>query len=408
MVFSQKPWHARALLGLPAAPPVTEPQRRTTAPLQARFLALWAFATPSYASTAPDNAAFATPSYAFAAPDYAAPPPPFGHALRPYFFFPQNYTQLNHGAYGGTPRPVISAQYDAVARMEADIDPFMNGAAGYRQCILDARTTFSRLMGTPFNDTVLVDNASEAINAILRNLEPPLSPDEYILDLSTAYGPFVGLYEWLGARQGVGLLTVPIAWPVTGPESFTAPVASFLAANASLYNIRIAVISHISAYPSALLPVRELVTILHAHNIAVAVDGAHALGNIPFSVADMGDPEYYFANAHKWYLAPKSSCAMYVRRDRQLPHVPAPAVVDNIETQAFADRFVWTGTRDRTPYCAIQAATVRVCVRARAHTRLSQAPPRPPPTHTRIHSLTHHSHPRSSRRFASGWAARPR
>jgi isopenicillin-N epimerase len=63
------------------------------------------------------------------------------------------------------------------------------------------------------------------------------------------------------------------------------------------------------------------------------------------------------ANAHKWYFASKSSCVLYVRRDRQLPHVPAPAVVDNVETQAFSDRFIWTGTRDRTPYCAIQAAT---------------------------------------------------
>jgi selenocysteine lyase/cysteine desulfurase len=312
--------------------------------------------------------------------DFSAPPPPFGHALRPFFYFAENYTQFNHGAYGGTPRPVIDAQFAAVARMEADIDPFMNGADGYRRCILDARTTFSNMMGTPLNDTVLVDNASEAINAILRNLEPPLSADEYILDLSTAYGPFVGLYEWLGARVGVGLLTVPVSWPVSGPESFTGPVAAFLAANASLYNIRIAVISHISAYPSVLLPVKELVALLHAHNIPVVVDGAHALGNIPFNVvADMGDPEYYFANAHKWYFAPKSSCAMYVRRDRQLPHVPAPAVVDNLETQAFTDRFIWTGTRDRTPYCAIQAATVR------SHGPVAQPPPSHL-THTKSHA----------------------
>jgi selenocysteine lyase/cysteine desulfurase len=331
--------------------------------------------------------------------NYSVPPPPFGHALRPYFFFEGNYTQFNHGAYGGTPRPVIDAQFAAVARMEADIDPFMNGADGYRQCILDARATFSTLMGTPFNDTVLVDNASEAINSILRNLEPPLSADEYILDLSTAYGPFVGLYEWLGARVGVGLLTVPIEWPVAGPEAFVAPVAAFLAANASLYNIRIAVISHISAYPSVLLPVKELVALLHAHGIPVVVDGAHALGNIPFNVvADMGNPEYYFANAHKWYLAPKSSCAMYVRRDRQLPHVPAPAVVDNLETQDFTDRFIWTGTRDRTPYCAIQAATVRA--KPGTFAPLPRAPGAPsPPRHPPA------AQPR--RRSVSGWAGRP-
>ena len=285
--------------------------------------------------------------------------PPFGHGLRDYFFFAANYTQFNHGAYGSTPRPVIDAQFQAVARMEGEIDNFMNGPTGYRQCILDARATFSNMMSTPLNDTVLVDNASEAINVILRNFEPPLTADEYLLDLSTAYGPFQGLYEWMGARNGLQVLMANVTWPVTGPESFIVPVQEALAyAAANSLNIRVAVISHISAYPSVLLPVRELVELLHAASIPVVVDGAHALGNIPIDVVEgLGNPEYYMGNAHKWYFASKSSCVLYVRKDRQLPHVPAPAVVDNLETQLFSDRFIWTGTRDRTPYCAIQAAT---------------------------------------------------
>ena len=281
----------------------------------------------------------------------------FGHALRQFFFFEGNHTQLNHGAYGGTPRPVVDAQYQYVAEMESEIDPWMNAATGYRRCILAARTSLSAMVNAPsINDTVLVDNASEAINDILRNFEPPLSADEYILQLSTAYGPFTGLYEWLGIRQGVGLLTAPISWPVTGPESFVAPVAALLAANASTLNIRVAVISQISAYPAVLLPVKELVELLHSYNIPVVVDGAHALGNVPVDLVAMGDPEYALWNLHKWYFAPKSSCLMYVRRDRQLLHVPAPSVVDNTMVQALSDRFIWTGTRDRTAYCAIQDA----------------------------------------------------
>ena len=93
--------------------------------------------------------------------------------------------------------------------MEAAIDNFMNSASGYRQCILDARTTLSQLINAPLNDTVLVDNASEAINSILRNFEPALSSDEFILDLSTAYGPFQGLYNWMGARTGVQVYYAP-------------------------------------------------------------------------------------------------------------------------------------------------------------------------------------------------------
>ena len=292
-----------------------------------------------------------------AAPAPASPLLSFGHVLRPLFFYADNFTQLNHGAYGGTTRGIVAAQYAAVAEMEANLDDFMNGADGYRACIIAARTTAAALLGAPLDDVVLVDNASEGINAILRNFEPPLSADEWILDLSTAYGPFTGFYEWLGIRQGVQTLTVPIVFPVTGPESFIEPVRAALAANASSLNIRVAVISLISAYPAVTLPVADLVALFHGAGIPVVIDAAHAIGNVPMDVRALGDPEYLMTNLHKFYLAPKSAAALYVRRDRQLLHVPAPAVVDSVETQDFADRFIWTGTRDRTAYCAVQAAT---------------------------------------------------
>ena len=35
--------------------------------------------------------------------------PPFGHALRGEFLFAANTTQMNHGAYGATPRKVLDA-----------------------------------------------------------------------------------------------------------------------------------------------------------------------------------------------------------------------------------------------------------------------------------------------------------
>ncbi len=206
------------------------------------------------------------------------------------------------------------------------------------------------------SDTVLVDNASEGINAIIRNLDPPLGPSDYILDLSIAYGPFKGLYQWLGSRYGIKVLEVPIQWPVTGPESFIKPITAALEANASTLNIRIAIISHVSAYPAVILPVNQLVELFHRYNIPVIVDGAHALGNIEINIADMSNVDYYFTNTHKWLYASKSSAILYVRHDHQHLYVPAPAIVDSAMTNAFESRFIWTGTRDRTPYCTISSA----------------------------------------------------
>ena len=233
----------------------------------------------------------------------------------------------------------------------------MNGADGYRQCITSAKQRLGAMMNIKnASDTVLVDNASEGINAIIRNLDPPLGPNDTIIDLSTAYGPFKGLYQWLSTRYGVQVFEIPIVWPVDGPNSFYRPILNALQTNASRMNIRVAIISHVSAYPAVVLPVKELVTLFHRYGIPVIVDGAHALGNVPINIADMSDVDYYFTNTHKWLYASKSSALLYVRHDHQHPYVPAPAVVDSAMTETFESRFIWTGTRDRTAFCAILAA----------------------------------------------------
>jgi selenocysteine lyase/cysteine desulfurase len=233
----------------------------------------------------------------------------------------------------------------------------MNGATGYRQCIASAKQRLAAMMHIKnASDTVLVDNASEGINVIIRNLDPPLGPSDYILDLSIAYTPFKGLYQWLGSRYGIKVLEVPIQWPVTGPESFIKPITAALEANASTLNIRIAIISHISAYPAVILPVNQLVELFHRYNIPVIVDGAHALGNIEINIAEMSNVDYYFTNTHKWLYASKSSAILYVRHDHQHLYVPAPAIVDSAMIDTFESRFIWTGTRDRTSYCAILSA----------------------------------------------------
>jgi selenocysteine lyase/cysteine desulfurase len=154
-------------------------------------------------------------------------------------------------------------------------------------------------------------------------------------------------------------MTADIVFPVTGPESFIDPVRLVLesqVAAGTLGNIRIAVISHISAYPSVVLPVESLVSLFHEYNIPVVVDGAHALGNIEINLQKRGHLDYYFANAHKWLFSSKSAAVMYVRNDHQQLYVPAPMLIDSPETNSFTDRFIWTGTRDRTAFCAISAA----------------------------------------------------
>ena len=51
----------------------------------------------------------------------------------------------------------------------------MNHVIGYRRCITAAKQRLAEMMHIKnISDAVLVDNVSEGINAIIRNLDPPL------------------------------------------------------------------------------------------------------------------------------------------------------------------------------------------------------------------------------------------
>jgi hypothetical protein len=260
--------------------------------------------------------------------------------------------------------------------MEADIDTWMNTAQGYRRCILAGRQMLSDMVRSDFNSTVLVDNASAAINVILRNMQPPLGPDDVILDLSTVLTSFPsqrspaetsqklsfklrplrtdefpttglrpirrflhladvspGRERRHGASAGKQLLSSPAPlplplslapqWPLSGDASFIEPLAAFLKANASSLNIRCCVISHISAYPSVILPVAALTRLLRSYNIISIIDGAHAVGNIDIDIT-AADPDYYLGNMHKWFFSPKSAALLYAPPPPTSPRLPPP------------------------------------------------------------------------------------
>ena len=253
------------------------------------------------------------------------------------------------------------------------------GPTGYRGKLKEVRKLLAALLNCSPDDLVLVDNASNAINVLLARLgliddpfEPaptyapvgPLKKPAVLLDLSTAYGPFEGYYEWLRGSRGVEIVTANLTFPCTSADIVEA-VRSTLAARAAAGAAAptVAVISQITSVPALHFPVKELTALLHAHGAKVIVDGAHALGNVACDLGAGGalaDADAWFGNAHKWLWAPKSAAVLYVKKAHHggdlAPAVfPQPTVVDSWG-DSYVDRFEWDGTRDRSPMCAIKDA----------------------------------------------------
>src|SRR5690606_14705657 len=106
--------------------------------------------------------------------------------------------------------------------------------------------------------------------------------------------------------------------------------------------------------PTALvLPVAEIAALCRRRGVPLLVDGAHAPGMLDLDVPVLG-ADWYVGNAHKWLFAARGCAFLWAspaaRGDLH------PTVLSHGYGQGFLAEFDWTGTRDCSPYLAVDAA----------------------------------------------------
>jgi len=78
---------------------------------------------------------------------------------------------------------------------------------------------------------------------------------------------------------------------------------------------RLLVISHVLWNTGARLPLADIVSLAHQHDVLVLVDGAQSAGSIPLDLPAT-DVDFYALPGQKWLCGPEGTGALYVRRDR--------------------------------------------------------------------------------------------
>ena len=91
-----------------------------------------------------------------------------GHSLRKdTFILREEITSFNHGSFGTVPKPVMDAHVRLL--MEQESCPELWFRETYFTHIENSRKCISELINANIEDVVLVENASSAVNAILRS-----------------------------------------------------------------------------------------------------------------------------------------------------------------------------------------------------------------------------------------------
>src|SRR5262249_21155973 len=116
-------------------------------------------------------------------------------------------------------------------------------------------------------------------------------------------------WEQKAARHGIKLSYITLPRP---PASTDQLVELF--ARAITPATRVLFFSHITTATGLVLPAKPICALARQRGVLTQVDGAHAIGQIPLDLHDLGC-DFYTTSPHKWLMAPKGTGTLYIREE---------------------------------------------------------------------------------------------
>jgi isopenicillin-N epimerase len=272
--------------------------------------------------------------------------------LKQDFLIDPKIVFLNHGSFGACPVPVLEAYQDWQVALERQPVEFLGRRAS--SLLAEARRNLAEYLGCNAGDIVYFPNPTTGINMVVRSLD--LRPGDEILATDHEYGAMDRTWRYYCKKTGARYIQQPIPLPVSSHADF---LETFWAGITN--RTRLIFLSHITSPTALITPVQEICRRARDAGILSIVDGAHAAGQIPVNLQEIG-ADIYTGACHKWMLSPKGSSFLYARpeiQERLDPLVISWGYDADLgfgSGSMFIDYHEWQGTRDLSAYLTVPAA----------------------------------------------------
>jgi isopenicillin-N epimerase len=272
----------------------------------------------------------------------------FGRALRAQFLLQEDGAFLNHGSFGACPIPVLREQERIRTWMETQPDEFFTKDVVPRHevtAMRSAAAAIGEFVGVSGDSIALVENATSGTQAVLQSID--FRPGDEIMITNHQYNAVRLAVEQRCKETGAvpNVVQIPVR---TNPADVRKRHRE-----AASSRVRLAIVDHITSPTGLLFPLGEIIEDLHALDILVHVDGAHAVGQIPLNVAQL-NPDWYASNVHKWLYGAKGTAFFYA--SPRVAPMTRPVLTSHFIAMGFPRSFDYTGTRDNSGWLAIPAA----------------------------------------------------
>ncbi len=239
---------------------------------------------------------------------HAADPERYWAELRRQWLLAADRINLNCGSVGCTPLPVLRAMIDHLLSAEEYREaPYPWFGYEENPRLRELRDALAAFLHVRRDELAIVRNATEANNAVCNGLD--LKPGDEVLLTDQEHPGGRCCWEQKAARFGVKLNTVTLPKPPASAEQIVE-----LFARAITARTRIVFFSHITTVTGLVLPARPICQMARERGILTHVDGAHAIGQIPLDLHDLGC-DFYTTSPHKWLMSPKGTGTLYIREE---------------------------------------------------------------------------------------------
>ncbi|UOP11869.1 aminotransferase class V-fold PLP-dependent enzyme [Pseudomonas palleroniana] len=177
-------------------------------------------------------------------------------------------------------------------------------------------------------------NATEALQSLIRNYNR-LQPGDQVLISDLEYDTVKGAMRWLAGYRGVDVIEVSH----THPASFDSLLQTYRDTFSQYPRLKLMALTHVTHRTGLVMPVAAIAKAAREQGIDVILDGAHALGQIEFNLAELGI-QFAGFNLHKWIGAPLTLGFLYI----------APERLADIDPDMGEFHYPSTDVRARTPY----------------------------------------------------------
>ncbi|MEO9899519.1 aminotransferase class V-fold PLP-dependent enzyme [Nisaea sp.] len=258
----------------------------------------------------------------------------FGKLVRSDFVLERDYAHLNHGSYGATPVSVLAAQRVWQDRLELEPSRFMRRE--YKPAMRAAAEALAPRLGVEADGVVLVENVTQAVNAVLRELD--LSAGSEILLTDQTYGAVRNTARHISKRNGWTLRDVALPFPALSADEILTTFKAALTPAPALV-----IIDHVTSPTALVMPVAEMAAAAREAGALVLVDGAHAPGMLDLDISKI-PCDWYTGNCHKWMFAPKGCGFLWSSESRR--DGMHPLAISHWYEEGYIAEFDYVGTRD--------------------------------------------------------------